>query len=99
MPLGEDFCYVSTQPTEHLSNVPVAFLLQKLAKFLEVRHGLDVRPADLHFEITGGEQIASGYTLLDLIFVAATSSHRRDQLVFQPSIFRCKLAVSFREGK
>ena len=22
--LGEDFCYVSTQPTEHLSNVPVA---------------------------------------------------------------------------
>ena len=25
--LGEDFCYVSTQPTEHLSNVPVAFLL------------------------------------------------------------------------
>ena len=23
---GEDFCYVSTQPTEHLSNVPVAAL-------------------------------------------------------------------------
>ena len=62
--LGEDFCYVSTQPTEHLSNVPVVFLLQKLAKFLEVRHGLDVMPADLHFEITGGEQIPNGYTLL-----------------------------------
>ena len=49
--------YVSIQPTEHKSNVPVVFLLQKLATFLEIRHSLDVRPADLHFEITGGEQI------------------------------------------
>ena len=53
--------------TERMSTVPVAFLLQKLAKFLEVRHGLDVRPTDLNFEMTGGEQIPNGYTLLDLI--------------------------------
>ena len=86
--LGEDFCYVSTQPTEHLSNVPVAFLLQKLAKFLEVRHGLDVRPADLHLEITGGEQIPNGYTLLELIFVAATSSHRRDHFSDSYKVFK-----------
>ena len=89
--LGEDFIYVSTQPTEHMSNVPVAFLLQKLAKFLEVRHGLDVRPADLNFEITGGEQIPNGYTLLDLIFVAATSSHRRGHFAENYKILRITL--------
>ena len=88
--LGEDFC-VSTQPTEHLANVPVAFLSQKLANFLGVRRGLDVRPADLHFEITGGEQIPNGYALLDLIFVAATSSHRRDHFSDGYKVFKVTL--------
>ena len=41
--VGEDFLYVSSQPTEHMSNSPIAFLLQKLARFLEVRFSLDVR--------------------------------------------------------
>ena len=82
--LGEDFI----QPTEHMSNVPVAFLLQKLARFLEVRHGLDLRPADLNFEIPGGELIPNGYTLLDLVFVAATSSRRRDNFAETYKILR-----------
>ena len=69
----------------------MAFLLQKLATFLGTRHGLDVRPADLHFEITGGEQIPNGYTLLDLIFVAATSSHRRDHFAENYKIFKVTL--------
>ena len=89
--LGEDFCYVSTQPTERLSNVPVAFVLQKLATFLGIRHGLDVRPGDLHFEISGGEQIPNGYTLLDLIFVAATSSRRRDHFSDSYKVFKVTL--------
>ena len=68
--------------------MPVAFLLQKLANFLGVRHGLDVRPADLHFEIAAGKQIPHGYTLLDLIFVAATSSHRRDHFSDSYKVFK-----------
>ena len=51
--LGEDFIYVSTQPTEHMSTSPVAFLLQRLAKYLEVRFALDLRPAYLNLEIPG----------------------------------------------
>ena len=89
--VGEDFIYVSTQPTEHMSNVPVAFLLQKLARFLEVRFGLDVRPADLNFEIPGGELIPNGYTLLDLVFVAATSHRRRDNFAETYKILRITL--------
>ena len=89
--VGEDFIYVSTQPTEHMSNVPVAFLLQKLARFLEVRHGLDLRPADLNFEIPGGELIPNGYTLLDLVFVAATSNRRRDNFAEMYKILRITL--------
>ena len=89
--LGEDFMYVSTQPTEHMSTSPVAFLLQKLAKFLEVRFALDVRPADLNFEIPSGETIPNGYTLLDLVFVAATSNQRRDNFAETYKILRVTL--------
>ena len=89
--VGEDFIYVSAQPTEHMSNVPVAFLLQKLARFLEVRFCLDVRPADLNFEIPSGELIHNGYTLLDLVFVAATSSRRRDNFAEMYKILRITL--------
>ena len=89
--VGEDFIYVSTQPTEHMSNVPIAFLLQKLARFLEVRFCLDVRPADLSLEIPSGESIPNGYTLLDLVFVAATSRRRRDNFAENYKILRVTL--------
>ena len=69
----------------------MAFLLQKLARFLEVRYGLDVRPADLNFEIPGGELIPNGYTLLDLVFVAATSHRRRDSFAEMYKILRITL--------
>ena len=89
--LGEDFIYASTQPTEHMSTSPVAFLLQKLSRFLEVRFALDVKPADLNFEIPGGETIPNGYTLLDLVFVAATSNQRRDNFAENYKILRLTL--------
>ena len=60
--------------THRAAYVPVIIVL---------RHGLEVRSGDLHLEITGGEQIPIGYTLLDLIFVAATSRHRRDHFAVQ----------------
>ncbi len=85
--LGEDFCYVLAQPTEQLAYVPVIFVLQKLANFLVTRHGLEVRSGDLHLEITGGEQIPNGYTLLDFIFVAATSRHHRDHFADSYKVF------------
>ena len=88
--MGEDFIYVSTQPTEHMSNSPVAFLLQRLARYL-VRFALDLRPADLNFEIPGGETIPNGYTLLDLVFVAATSNQRRDNSAENYKILRVTL--------
>ena len=75
---GEDFFYVSVQPVQHLSTSPVAFLLQRLSKHLESKYSIDLPPAELHFEITGGERIPNGYTLLDLVFVAATSAYRND---------------------
>ena len=89
--LGEDFIYFSTQPTEHMSTSPVAFLLQRLAKYLEVRFALDLRPADLNLEIPGGELIPNGYTLLDLVFVAATSNQRRDNFAENYKILRVTL--------
>ena len=89
--VGEDFLYVSSQPTEHMSNSPIAFLLQKLARFLEVRFSIDVRPADLTSEIPSGESIPNGYTLLDLIFVAATSRRRRDNFAENYKILRITL--------
>ena len=66
---GEDFLYISSQPTEHMFNTPIAFLLQKLARFLEMRFSIDLRPADLSLEIPSGESVPNGYTLLDLVFV------------------------------
>ena len=48
--VGEDFLYVSSQPTENMSNTPIAFLLQKLSRFLEMRFSIDIRSADLSFE-------------------------------------------------
>ena len=89
--VGEDFLYVSTQPTEHMSNSPIAYLLQKLARFLEMRFSIDLRPADLSFELPSGEVIPSGYTLLDLIFVAATSRRRRDNFAENYKILRITL--------
>ena len=89
--VGEDFLYVSSQPTEHMSNSPIQFLLQKLARFLEVRFSIDVRPADLTFELPSGESIPNGYTLLDLIFVAATSRRRRDNFAENYKILRITL--------
>ena len=78
--VGEDFLYVSSQPTEHMSNTPIAFLLQKLSRFLEMRFSIDIRAADLSFELPSGEVVPNGYTILDLIFVAATSRRRQDSL-------------------
>ena len=89
--VGEDFLYVSSQPTEHMSNTPIAFMLQKLARFLEMRFSIDIRPADLSFELPSGEVIPNGYTLLDLIFVAATSRRRRDNFAENYKILRITL--------
>ena len=51
--------------------------LQKLARYVESKYAIDLKPADLRFEIPSGEPIPNGYTLLDLVFVAATSPERR----------------------
>ena len=88
---GEDFLYVSVQPVQHLSTSPVAFLLQRLSKYLESKYAIDLPPAELHFEITGGERIPNGYTLLDLVFVAATSAYRNDHFADVYKILRITL--------
>ena len=88
---GEDFLYVSVQPVQHLSTSPVAFLLQRLSKYLESKYAIDLPPAELHFEITGGERIPNGYTLLDLVFVAATSAYRNDHFADSYKILRITL--------
>ena len=88
---GEDFVYVSVQPVQHLSTSPIAFLLQRLSKHLESKYSIDIPPAELHFEITGGERIPHGYTLLDLVFVAATSAHRNDHFADVYKILRITL--------
>ena len=64
-------------PHEHLGTSPIAILLQKLARYVESKYAIDLKPADLRFEIPSGERIQNGYTLLDLVFVAATSPDRR----------------------
>ena len=89
--VGEDFLYISSQPTEHMFNTPIAFLLQKLARFLEMRFSIDLRPADLSLEIPSGESVPNGYTLLDLVFVAATSRRRRDNFAENYKILRVTL--------
>ena len=89
--VGEDFLYVSSQPTEHMSNAPIAFLLQRLSRFLEMRFSIDIRSSDLSFELPSGEVIPNGYTLLDLIFVAATSRRRRDNFAENYKILRITL--------
>ena len=88
---GDDFLYVSVQPVEHLSTSPIAFLVQRLSKHLESKYSIDIAPAELHFEITGGERIANGYTLLDLVFVAATSAYRNDHFADTYKILRMTL--------
>ena len=89
--VGEDFLYISSQPTEHMSNTPIAFLLQKLSRFLEMRFSIDIRAADLSFELPSGEVVPNGYTILDLIFVAATSRRRRDNFAENYKILRITL--------
>ena len=89
--LGDDFLYISTQTTEHLHISPIAIVMQKISRFLEARYSLDVKPADLCFEITGGEPIPNAYTLHDLVFVAATSRHRRDHFADTFKILRITL--------
>ena len=89
---GEDFLYVSVQPVQHLSTSPVAYnLLQRLSKYLESKYAIDLPPAELQFEITGGERIPNGYTLLDLVFVAATSAYRNDHFADVYKILRISL--------
>ena len=88
---GEDFLYVSVQPVQHLSTSPVAYLLQRLSKYLESKYAIDIPPAELHFEITGGERIPNGNTLLDLVFVAATSAYRNDHFADVYKILRITL--------
>ena len=88
---GDDFLYVSVQPVQHLSTSPVAFLLQRLSKRLESKYSLDIPPAELRLEITGGERIPNGYTLLDLVFVAATSAYRNDHFADTYKILRITL--------
>ena len=75
------------QPTESQSLRACDYCATKACKFSGTRHGLEVRSGDLHWEITGGEQIPNGYTLLDLIFVAATSRHRRDHFADSYKVF------------
>ena len=72
-------------------NTPIAFLLQKLARFLEMRFSIDLRPADLNLEIPSGESTSNGYTLLDLVFVAATSRRRRENFAQNYKILRVTL--------
>ena len=86
---GDDFLYVSVQPVQHLSTSPIAFLLQRLSKHLESKYSIDIPPAELHFEITGGERIPNGYTLLDLVFVAA--AYRNDHFADTYKILRITL--------
>ena len=74
---GDDFLYISVHPHEHLGTSPIAILLQKLARYVESKYAIDLKPADLRFEIPSGERIPNGYTLLDLVFVAAASPDRR----------------------
>ena len=88
---GDDFLYVSVQPVQHLSTSPVAYLLQRLSRYLESKYAIDLPPAELQFEITGGERIPNGYTLLDLVFVAATSAHRDDHFADVYKILRITL--------
>ena len=71
------FLYISVHPHEHLGTSPIAILLQKLARYVESKYAIDLKPADLRFEIPSGERTPNGYTLLDLVFVAATSPDRR----------------------
>ena len=54
-------------------------------------HDIDIPAAELHFEITGGERIPNGYTLLDLVFVAATSAYRNDHFADTYKILRITL--------
>ena len=84
---GDDFLYVSVQPVQHLSTSPVAFLLQRLSKHLESKYSLDIPPAELRLEITGGERIPN----LDLVFVAATSAYRNDHFADTYKILRITL--------
>ena len=88
---GDDFLYVSVQPVQHLSTAPIAFLLQRLSKRLESKYSIDIPPAELRFEITGGERIPNGYILLDLVFVAATSAYRNDHFADTYKILRITL--------
>ena len=88
---GDDFLYISVQPNEHLGTSPIAILLQKLAKYVESKYAIDLKPADLCLEIPSGEQIPNGYTLLDLVFVAATSPERRNNWADTYKILRLTL--------
>ena len=89
---GDDFFYVSVQPVQHLSTTPVAFLLQRLSKHLESKYSIDIPPAELQLEITGGERIPNGYTpLLDLVLIAATSAYRNDHFADTYKILRITL--------
>ena len=88
---GDDFLYVSVHPVQHLSTSPIAFLLQRLSKHLESKYSIDIPPAELQLEITGGERIPNGYTLLDLVFVAATSAYRNDHFADTYKILRITL--------
>ena len=51
-------------------------MTQRIAAHLQLRFGLDVLYADLRLEIAGGETMPLEYSMLDLVFVGATSSRR-----------------------
>lgn len=91
MSRGEDFIFVAVEPNEQLGRSPSAYLLQHLARHLETRFAISLKPADLSLEIPSGESLPAAYTLLDIVFVAATSRSRSDNFADQYKILRLTL--------
>ena len=91
MSRGEDFIFVAVEPNEQLAISPTAYLRQRLARHLESRFAISLKPADLVLEITGGEPLPTLYTLLDVVFVAPTSRFRNDHFADQYKILRLTL--------
>lgn len=73
---GEDFFYILILHTVDSDKHSVTAFLQRIATFLIHRFGIDIEPLDLRLELFGGEPISPGYSLLEVIFVAATSPQR-----------------------
>ena len=73
---------VAVEPNEQLGRSPSAYLLQHLARHLESRFAISLKPADLSpWKSLVVSLVTGGFIhLLDIVFVAATSRSRSDQL-------------------